>query len=224
MVLWVQRYNFFVIILQICRNLLNFAANKQEPLRKSCEMKALFRLSAITLGVILCMSFVSAPETPELSLKGLLKLMIHTEDFEEASTSGLDFLFEAGNQDGEIECIKYVYGRDVKKGKEEYFGYEVVPTSSHAIYFTYSLDTSRQASLYFASEDDAKQFIKQMLCQPPVKYDGKTFFVQPKDQENGQYIYVNRMFDGGDNFTTEFVIYPIQQENNFWRIEIEIYC
>ena len=40
MVLWVQRYNFFVIILQICRNLLNFAANKQEPLRKSCEMKA----------------------------------------------------------------------------------------------------------------------------------------------------------------------------------------
>ena len=43
-------------------------------------------------------------------------------------------------------------------------------------------------------------------------------------QENGQYIYVNRMFDGGDNFTTEFVIYPIQQENNFWRIEIEIYC
>lgn len=33
MVLWVQRYNFFVIILQICRNLLNFAANKQEPLR-----------------------------------------------------------------------------------------------------------------------------------------------------------------------------------------------
>ena len=165
MVLWVQRYNFFVIILQICRNLLNFAANKQEPLRKSCEMKALFRLSAITLGV----------------MKGLLKLMIHTEDFEEASTSGLDFLFEAGNQDGEIECIKYVYGRDVKKGKEEYFGYEVVPTSPHAIYFTYSLDTSRQASLYFASEDDAKQFIKQMLCQPPVKYDGKTFFVQPKD-------------------------------------------
>ena len=75
-----------------------------------------------------------------------------------------------------------------------------------------------------ASEDDAKQFIKQMLCQPPVKYDGKTFFVQPKDQENGQYIYVNRMFDDGDNFTTEFVIYPIQQENNFWRIEIEIYC
>ena len=187
-------------------------------------MKALFRLSAITLGVILCMSFVSAPETPELSLKGLLKLMIHTEDFEEASTSGLDFLFEAGNQDGEIECIKYVYGRDVKKGKEEYFGYEVVPASPHAIYFTYSLDTSRQASLYFASEDDAKQFIKQMLCQPPVKYDGKTFFVQPKDQENGQYIYVNRMFDDGDNFTTEFVIYPIQQENNFWRIEIEIYC
>ena len=45
MVLWVQRYNFFVIILQICRNLLNFAANKQEPLRKSCEMKAIQTIS-----------------------------------------------------------------------------------------------------------------------------------------------------------------------------------
>ena len=112
-------------------------------------MNRIIKLSAFTLGVILCMSFTQVPSTPELSLNGLLKLMMQYEDIDEASTSGLEYLFEDGYENGEVEAIRYVYGRDVKKGKEGVFGYEVLPTSLHAVYFTYSLNTCRQASLYF---------------------------------------------------------------------------
>ena len=90
-------------------------------------MNRIIKLSAFTLGVILCMSFTQVPSTPELSLNGLLKLMMQYEDIDEASTSGLEYLFEDGYENGEVEAIRYVYGRDVKKGKEGVFGYEVLP-------------------------------------------------------------------------------------------------
>ena len=146
-------------------------------------MNRIIKLSAFTLGVILCMS-----------------------------------------ENGEVEAIRYVYGRDVKKGKEGVFGYEVLPTSPHAIYFTYSLNTCRQASLYFASEDDAKQFIKEVLSHTKEQYGGKTFLVHPKTQEDGQYIYIDRMYDDGDDYTTEFVIYPPRLQDGFFRIELEVYA
>lgn len=187
-------------------------------------MNRIIKLSAFTLGAILCMSFTQVPSTPELSLNGLLKLMMQYEDIDEASTSGLEYLFEDGYENGEVEAVRYVYGRDVKKGKEGVFGYEVLPSSPHAVYFTYSLNTCRQASLYFASEDDAKQFIKEVLSHTKEQYGGKTFLVHPKTQEDGQYIYIDRMYDDGDDYTTEFVIYPPRQEDGFFRIELEVYA
>ena len=173
-------------------------------------MNRIIKLSAFTLGVILCMSFTQAPSESDFTLQGLLKLMTQTEDFEEASTSGLEF-------------VRYVYGRGVKQGEEGPDGYKIIPTSLHAIYFTYRLDTSRSASLYFASENDAEQFIQDVLSQDSEQYGGKTYLVHPKDTEDGQYIYIDRVYDDGDGSTTEFVIYPPRLEDGFIRIELEVY-
>ena len=186
-------------------------------------MNRIIKLSAFTLGVILCMSFTQAPSESDFTLQGLLKLMTQTEDFEEASTSGLEFLFEDGYETEDFESIRYVYGRGVKQGEEGPDGYKIIPTSLHAIYFTYRLDTSRNASLYFASENDAEQFIQDVLSQDSEQYGGKTYLVHPKDTEDGQYIYIDRVYDDGDGSTTEFVIYPPRLEDGFIRIELEVY-
>ena len=92
-------------------------------------MNRIIKLSAFTLGVILCMSFTQAPSESDFTLQGLLKLMTQTEDFEEASTSGLEFLFEDGYETEDFESIRYVYGRGVKQGEEGPDGYKIIPTS-----------------------------------------------------------------------------------------------
>ena len=35
---------------------------------------------------------------------------------------------------------------------------------------------------------------------------------------------INRMYDDGDDYTTEFVIYPPRLQDGFFRIELEVYA
>ena len=160
----------------------------------------------------------------DFSLKNLLVLMKQVEDFEQSETSGLDFIYEDSSHDEEMDYIIYVYGRGVEKGEKDDFGYKIKATSPHGLYFTYSLDTSQQANLYFASEDDAKQFIEGLLKQVPVEFNGKTYYVHPKKHDDGQHLYIELPYgDDGDDYSTEFEIYPPRMEDGFCRLEIGVY-
>lgn len=163
-----------------------------------------------------------APYVLDFGLKNLLVLMKSYEDFEGAEASGLNFLYEDGSQDEEVESIIYVYGRGVEKGKKEVFGYQIKATSPHAIYFTYSLDTSQQANLYFANEADARQFIENVLKQESTDYQDRTYYVHPVEREDAQYLYIDEKYEE-DQYSTAFVIYPPRMEELFCRVEIEVY-
>ena len=156
-------------------------------------------------------------------LTDLILLMKHYEDFELAETSGLEFMYEDGSQDEEIETIMYVYGRDVEKGKKQApYGFQMKDMTGHGIYFTYILDTSQQASLYFASKKDAKQFINDLLKQDPIDFEGTKYYVHPVDRDGKQYLHIDTDYDDGQ-YSTVFVIYPPRTENGFCRMEVEVY-
>lgn len=156
-------------------------------------------------------------------LKDLIVLMKHYEDFELAETSGLEFMYEDGSQDEEIETIMYAYGRDVEKGnKQAPYGFQMKDMTGHGIYFTYILDTSQQASLYFASKKDAKQFINDLLKQEPIDFEGTKYYVHPVDRDGKQYLHIDTDYDDGQ-YSTVFVIYPPRTENGFCRMEVEVY-
>ena len=156
-------------------------------------------------------------------LKDLMVLMMHYEDFELAETSGLEFMYEDGSQDDEVESIMYAYGRDVEKGKKQSpFGFQMKDLTGHGIYFTYILDTSQQASLYFASKKDAKRFINDLLKQEPLDFEGTKYYVHPVDREGKQYLHIDTNYDD-DQYSTVFVIYPPKMEEGFCRMEVEVY-
>ena len=158
----------------------------------------------------------------DFTLKNLLDLLYHHDDYELAENSGMKFIYEASLDMGEVEGYELCYGRDIEKGEKKEFGYLLKATTPHGFFFKISLDTSTQASLSFASQDDVNSFIETVLNTEPFKYDDKTFYVHPKQQDGGQYIYLQTPY-GDDDFETRYVLYPPSPYEGFYRIEIEVY-
>ena len=158
----------------------------------------------------------------DFTLKNLLDLLYHHGDYELIENSGMKFIYEASLDMGEVEGYELVYGRDIEKGEKKEFGYELKATSPHGFFFEMSFDTSTQASLSFASQDDANTFIETVLNTEPFPYEDKTFYVHPKQQDDGQYIHLQTPY-GDDDFETRYVLYPPRPRDGFILIEIEVY-
>ena len=163
------------------------------------------------------------PYIVDFSFENLLVLLKHYDDFELAETSGLKFIYEDGSQDEEIEWVSYAYGREVEQGEKEPFGYLMKATTPHGLYFTYTLDTSQHASLYFANEDDVKQFIEKLVKTEPTDFEDKTYYVHMQNLDDGQHLYIDLPNSDGDGYSTDYEIYPPQMENGFCRLDIGVY-
>ncbi len=167
-------------------------------------------------------SVAQVPYDLDFSLKNLLVYLNHYEDYELADKNGLSLIYEDSYQNEEVESIETLYGRDVEKGDKDVLGYQLKATTAHAIYFKMDLDTSTRAEIGFINHDDAKGFIDVVLKSEPVEMDGKTYYVHPKQQDEGQYLYIETPY-GEDDFETRFVIYPMEKKDGFYRMEIEVY-
>ena len=156
----------------------------------------------------------------ELSLRDVL-LMLHQYDYpQKVQTTGLALLYKAEDQSGEVDCIEYVYGHDVEKGAKQEFGYELEPSSNHGCYFRIGLDTSISACLCFANASDAKRFLKRLSEADPTDFDGKTFYVNKKTDE--QSLYIDTKYDD-DYFNTSFLVYPPSEEDGFYKLQIDFW-
>ena len=113
-----------------------------------------------------------------------------------------------------------VYGHGVKKGDKKDVGYEITTSSPHAYFFCMSFDSSVTAGLYYVDKGDAERFLARIAQEKTVQFNGKTFNVITKPDDKRLYI-TNPWGDG--NYETQFAVYPITKEGDFYRIEIEVY-
>jgi hypothetical protein len=83
-----------------------------------------------------------------------------------------------------------------------------------------SFDSSVTAGLYYVDKGDAERFLARIAQEKTVQFNGKTFNVITKPDDKRLYI-TNPWGDG--NYETQFAVYPITKEGDFYRIEIEVY-
>ena len=159
-------------------------------------------------------------ENVELSLENLLNLLKYYDEPEHATRSGLLFIYKDVVQDGEVDCIEYVYGRDIEKGEKKEFGYQLKGTSAHCCYFKMNLDTSTIPSLYFGNKDDAKNFYERISESDHVEYEGKTYFIHKKDGEEA--LYIDIPYEEGQ-FETLYMIFPPEREQGFYHMRIDFW-
>ena len=168
-------------------------------------------------------------EVPQLKtdtafdVKKLVMALKHYEDYELLDGIGLKLIYEDSYQNEEMEEMEVMYGKDIVKGsKEEPIGYALKTTSDHAFYYSMALDTSTRPNLGFVNQKDALSFIENTLKTEPFGYEGMTYYIHPKERDGERYIHIETPY-GSDDFETCYVLYPLRQDNGFWRIEIEYY-
>lgn len=162
------------------------------------------------------------PYRLNFDVKQLVAILKHYEDYELIDSIGLKLIYEDSQQSEEVEESEVMYGKDVEKGEKNRIGWTLKATSDHAIYYSMALDTSTRPNLGFVNKADVNTFIDSTLKTAPFNYEDLTYYIHPKEQDDGLYIYIDTPY-GDDNYETRYVIYPPRQEEGFWRIEIEVY-
>ena len=158
----------------------------------------------------------------DFTVKNLLVLLEHNDDYGRAEENGVTLTYEDSYDDGDVECLETVYGKDVQKVGKEVLGYQLKPTSPHGFYFKMILDTSTRGILAFASLQDAKSFIAATAKTKPFEFEGKTYYIHPKKVDGIKYLYIETPYGQGD-YETRYVIYPLKQRNGFCEMEVEVY-
>jgi hypothetical protein len=132
---------------------------------------------------------------------------------------GLTYLYtyEDDGDEGDVGSYDIVYGLNVEKGEKTDFGYELKPTSDHACYFQYSLDTSTHASLNFTDKGDADRFFEAFLKSGVVDCGGM-YVVVEQEIPAGEVITVNSMRDYDGKYSIEKPV--LDPERGFYTIII----
>ena len=132
---------------------------------------------------------------------------------------GLTYLYtyEDDGDDGDVGSYDIVYGLNVEKGEKTDYGYELKPTSNHACYFQYSLDTSTHASLNFTDKGDADRFFEAFLKSGVVDCGGM-YVVVEQEIPAGEVITVNSMRDYDGKYSIEKPV--LDPERGFYTIII----
>lgn len=166
-----------------------------------------------------------AEQAPALNFTvyNLMDLVTHYGNSELAEKSGLTFIYNDTQEDGEVDDIQIVYGFDVEKAQKEALGYSLKVKSPHACYFQVDLDTSTRLGLYFASKDDAKAFHESLKAQKPFDYEDETFYIHPMTRSDGVHYLAVDVPYGDDQYETRYVIYQPEEKGSFCYIEIEPY-
>ena len=148
-------------------------------------------------------------------------LLLHEYDIPRSvQTTGMSLLYKYEELGDEVDCTEYVYAHDVEKGAKQAFGYNLKATSDHGCYFRIGIDTSINACLGFVSESDAKRFFKRLSKAEPTDYDGKTYYVNKKADD--QSLYIDTRYEE-DGFNTNYLIYPPVEEDGFYNLQIEFW-
>ena len=176
-------------------------------------------LAVITAGVF-SLSSSSDDTGQEISLTNLLDLLYNYEGTGRKPDTPLQFICRDDVQEGDKHYAEVVYGHGVKKGDKKDVGYEITTSSPHAYFFCMSFDSSVTAGLYYVDKGDAERFLARIAQEKTVQFNGKTFNVITKPDDKRLYI-TNPWGDG--NYETQFALYPITKEGDFYRIEIEVY-
>lgn len=159
----------------------------------------------------------------DFDVKQLVMALKHYEDYELLDGIGLKLIYEDSYQNEEMEESEVMFGKDIEKGSKEHpIGFALKATSDHAFYYSMALDTSTRPNLGFVNQKDALSFIENTLKTEPFDYEGMTYYIHPKERDGERYIHIETPY-GGDDFETRYVLYPVKQDNGFWRIEIEYY-
>ena len=162
----------------------------------------------------------------QFSLNDLVAMIKLTEDDDPEEKTGLSLIYSDEKDDEEEEGMSYavvVYGRDVKKGKkDEWLGYKLKATSGHSIFYQESWDTSTQACLCFVNKEDAKGFFDRASKRERVEYEGETYFVHQNPDDRA--LYLDTPYgDDGEDFATQYALYPPVLEDGFYKIAVEFY-
>lgn len=179
----------------------------------------IFVLAVIAAGSFLLSS--SSDDTgQEITLTNLLDLMYNYEGSGRKPNTPLQFICRDKVQHGDKEYVEVVYGHGVKKGDKKEVGYEITTTSPHAYFFCMTFDSSVTAGLYYVDKGDAERFMARVIQTKSVQFNGKTFNVTTKPDDKRIYLTTPR---GDGSFDTHFALFPIVQEGDFYRIEIDVY-
>ena len=132
---------------------------------------------------------------------------------------GLTYLYtyEDDGDEGDVGSYDIVYGLNVEKGEKTDYGYELKPTSNHACYFQYSLDTSTHASLNFTDKGDADRFFEAFLKSGVVDCGGM-YVVVEQEIPAGKVISVDSMRDYNGKYSIEKPV--LDSEKGFYTIII----
>lgn len=154
------------------------------------------------------------------SLQDLLYLTEHYAERSKAEMSGLYFIYHESEQEEEINSVEYVYGRDIARSTKKSFGYELINETSHAFYFSMSLDTSTNGRLYFASKADANAFYERASKTKPFMFETKRIVV--KKQPDGKSFLVQEQLND-TSFSTIFALHRPDRAGEYYEMDVEIY-
>ena len=169
---------------------------------------------------------VEQEEMPDLffeqfTLEKLRKLLSQIDE-NAAQALGLSYVYTAddeGDEEDEVGCSVVVYGRDIEKGEEKDFGYELKCTSEHACFYQDQMDTSWQAFLGFKSQDDANRIFDEILKSGIIKM-GNSYIITEETVPQGEPVEVESLNDYHPLYEVERPDYS----DGFYIIHIYYYC
>ena len=149
----------------------------------------------------------------KFTFENFLALLGDYDNVSIAKKCGLEFVYKDVEIDGEIECKEVVYGFNVKKGRKNNFGYEIISKSEHACYLKYNLDGSSGAVLCFKDFVDVHSFQEQAK-EYGLVVSGDCYWVPKKKIPSGyhsinEYNYELIYALGGEKNQDGWYVIPI---------------
>ena len=141
-----------------------------------------------------------------------------------AKECGLEKIYSEKKDEEEFTSIEIVCGKDVEKGNpKEYMGYEIVEKTDHAVYISYSAETSSSAGLYFKNKEDGDSFFKKAMDYGLLIYKdeyGESYFIPNKKLPDGSKRVDKIDYDG--EYGVRYMISKPEYEDGWYVINIGI--
>lgn len=143
-----------------------------------------------------------------------------------AKECGLEKIYSEKKDEEEFTSIEIACGKDVEKGNpKEYMGYEIVEKTDHAVYISYSADTSSHAGLYFKNKEDGDSFFKKAMDYGLLIYkdeyeESDTYFIPNKKLPDGSKRVDKIDYDG--EYGVRYMISKPEYEDGWYVINIGI--
>ncbi len=153
---------------------------------------------------------------------------VANEDVNEqkAKECGLEKIYSVKEDEEEYTSIEIVCGKDVEKGgPHEYKRYEIVAKSDHAVYFSYSAETSSGAEVYFKDKNDCDSFFQKakdygLLIFKDEYSESDSYFIPNKKMPNGSKRVDKFDYDG--DYGARYVLSKPEYEDGWYVIHVGI--